>query len=230
MWEKWYLNSLGIPTYRIISPIFSKKNNVFLIETDTGKYVLKIYDLFGKKGFWREQKILSENKPPLVPLLVRSYKKEAILLSYIEGKRLFDLEISMITPMVLENLSEWFYRFHKENPGYIRGDSIPQNFIHTTEKSIIGIDFEEAKRGDIFIDIAEFAAFILAWKKHPWEERKRIAHTFVFFWGNSSKYRFPVFFKDYLLKFFRKFYHFRKDENIITLMDNIDELVQLLKY
>ncbi len=206
----------------------SKKNSVYLIKKGKDAQILKIYKLFGKRGFYKEKKALSVNSPPLVPKIIKSYKKEALLIEYIEGKRVYDLPNEGFTPGLMEKISEWFYRFHMRNPGYIRGDAIPQNFILTPEEKIIGIDFEEAKRGDIHIDIAEFTAFILAWRKFEQEEAQKIAKYFLMHWKKKTGYNTEALIKGYLVKFFRKFYYFRRDETLLDYIENIDRITNHL--
>ncbi len=195
----------------------SKKNSVYLVKTKDKLYILKIYKLFGKRGFYRENFILKKDSDILIPRVINTYKKEALLEEYIEGQRLYDLNIEKFTPSLINKLTKWFYSFHRQLPGYVRGDSIPQNFILKNGGEIVGIDFEEAKRGDINIDIAEFAAFILAWKKIPQEKRLNIAHTFLIIWGEKTGYDLTPIYNIYLPKFFRKFYFFRKDSYLLEL-------------
>ncbi len=216
-----YLNFFALKGPYSLIP--SKKNNVYLIDN---RYILKIYGLFGKKGYTREINILSKSSPPLVPTLYGSYKKEAILLEHINGKRLFDIEEDLFTYEVLDKLILWFKTFSKKIPGYIRGDSIPQNFILKDNGDIIGIDFEEARKGDILIDIAEFASFLIAWKKLSEKKRVDLALYFIRKWQEISHYDTTLTLKRYIVKFFRKFYFFRKDSSILKYIENIDLLIK----
>ena len=222
-----YLKYFGINPEEL-SLLPSKKNSVYLIKRGKDSYILKIYKLFGKKGFYREKWVISKNRPPLVPKIIDSYKKEVLLLEYIKGERIYDLPNSKFTPDLMENITEWFYKFHKENPGYIRGDAIPQNLILTKKGDIVGIDFEEARKGDINIDIAEFTAFILAWKRFEKKEAKKIAKESLSLWRKKTGYNIQPLIKDYLIKFFRKFYYFRKDKSLLDYIKNIDPLTTYL--
>ncbi len=216
-----YLNFFDLRGSHSLIP--SKKNNVYLIDN---RYILKIYSLFGKRGYTREVNILRKNSSPLVPTLYGSYKKEAVLLEYINGNRLFDIEEELFTHEVLDRLILWFEAFSRKNPGYIRGDSIPQNFILKDDGGIVGIDFEEAKRGDILIDIAEFSAFLIAWKKLHEKKRVELALYFIRKWQKISHYDIHPAIKRYMIKFFRKFYFFRKDPALLTYIEDIDLLIK----
>lgn len=223
-----YLEKFNIDNVKTVSLIPSKKNSVYLIKTAQKDYILKVYKLFGQKGFKREMNILRKVSPPLIPLVFASYKREAILIEYIEGKRIFDLQKEELTTKIIDRLIQWFYKFHLSLPGYIRGDSIPQNFIIKKDGSILGIDFEEAKRGDILLDIVEFSAFLLAWKRLKYEQRKDLAGYLISSWQRLMPYDIKPFLTIYFTKFFRKFYFFRKDKTILDFIQNIDEIVEIM--
>lgn len=181
----------------------------------------------GKKAFYRERNIFEIEVPHLYPHLLGTYKKEWTLISYIEGKTLFDISTALNID-IMKKLANWFLEFEKVHPGYIRGDAIPQNFILTEDKHIYGIDFEEAHKGDPLLDIAEFVAFLIAWKKLPQDKADILSSYFIQTYqkGKQENIKAPLI--KYLHKFFKKFYHFRKKTDLLLMAENTNLIVDNL--
>ena len=156
-----------------------------------------------------------------------TYKKEWALISYIEGETLFDIGTALDIN-IIKNLANWFLEFEKIHPGSVRGDAIPQNFLFAKNKHIYGIDFEETHKGDPLLDIAEFVAFLIAWKRLPQDKADMLSSYFIQTYQNGKQENIKEPLIKYLHKFFRKFYHFRKKNDLLLMAENTKLIVDNL--
>ncbi|MHA1769727.1 MAG: RIO1 family regulatory kinase/ATPase domain-containing protein [Candidatus Thorarchaeota archaeon] len=145
----------------LVSRMRSRKNIVLHLrvqsETEISDLVAKLFVL---DTFRTEVDILqkSYNEGLRVPKMIGS-DEGVILMDYIPGIPLVD-EVNLTFDIsAIEELAEWYYRFHTIH-GLIKGDPRLRNFI-ITARGLYGVDFEEAKPGHWLLDIAGVCASLL---------------------------------------------------------------------
>jgi Ser/Thr protein kinase RdoA (MazF antagonist) len=148
----------------------SKKNRVFMSAVEGETYVVKVY-----RGEWRERASLeygiltdctSRGIPVPRPL---SLLPGVIVMAPVEGRIAGDVfdGLSALCPpngigseheRLADLLARWLARFHAAfDFGLARGDTILRNFIVTDQRAV-GLDFEEAIRGDTLSDLGQLCA------------------------------------------------------------------------
>lgn len=160
----------GIGECIIEKKFYSKKNNVYLVRTSSGRYVIKEY--MENSSAEREEgiyKILISNGVP-VPNLVYWFR-DYIIMEYIEGRTLLDELCAAEEGLnsidaLLSNFTIWLKRFYsvtRDAYGFqmIMGDVNLRNFIVKDE--FYGIDFEEFHRGNIEEDAGRICAFLISY-------------------------------------------------------------------
>ncbi|MEW5748327.1 MAG: phosphotransferase [Candidatus Thermoplasmatota archaeon] len=152
-------------------PMFqSKKNRVFRSTVAGESYVVKVY-----RGEWRERAAVEHGilvacrdrgVPVPEPLALLP---GVIVMAPVEGRiagDVFDCLFAACRGDVLgseqERLADllvrWLASFHEAfGYGLARGDTILRNFI-VTERGAVGLDFEEAARGDTLSDLGQLCA------------------------------------------------------------------------
>jgi len=173
---------------KIISQFSSKKNLVGIINIHNKTQVVKWFEPYTKKQLLIEQQqLFLLSKKNLAPKLYEIDKKNhVIFMEYIQGINLCEMinnpQIHIaIKEFALFHLAHWFLNFHTllsiDKSGMIHGDAHLKNFIMNT--SIIGLDFEESKRGRPYQDIASICASILTTDPMFTEEKIKLSHYFV---------------------------------------------------
>lgn len=152
-------------------PFFlSKKNRVFRSSVEGKPYVVKVY-----RGEWRERAALEysilqdcRRKGVPVPAPV-SLLEGAIVMAPVDGPVAGDAFDGLIVPpsrlgltseleRLADSLARWLAGFHIAfDFKMARGDAILRNFIITDQESV-GLDFEEAVRGDTLLDLGQLCA------------------------------------------------------------------------
>ena len=140
----------------------SKRNRVWIVETDVRPVVLK-RSLCGRaeKEF---ASLMSARKAGLdvpFPLLLSD---DHIVMEYIPGERCDALVNYLFSSKAAENLAKWLARFH-EHMGdggmpVIMADAELSNFMVWDDK-VYGFDLEDASEGDPLDDIGKLLASIL---------------------------------------------------------------------
>lgn len=149
---------------------YSKKNNVYLVRTQTGRYVIKKYSAHNSSA--REEYMLKtlKGRGVSIPELIYSCE-DYIILEYIDGSTLLD-EFSSAEKnhTNIDGLAfrfiVWlksFYHGVKDANGFqtIIGDVNFRNFI--TNDKFYGIDFEDCRRGDIEEDAGRICAYFICY-------------------------------------------------------------------
>lgn len=155
-------------------PFFlSKKNRVFRSVVDGRPYVVKVY-----RGEWRSRAsvefgVLEECSSKGVPVPTPLALLEgAIVMSPVDGPTAGDLFDTLIVPpsrltltseleRLADSLARWLSLFHAAFDFEMsRGDTILRNFI-VTDHGSVGLDFEEAARGDFLPDLGQLCASAL---------------------------------------------------------------------
>jgi len=173
---------------KFISQFPSKKNLVGLVNIHNKTQVVKWFQPCAKKQFLIEQHQLSLlSKKNLSPQLYEIDNKHYIIfMEHIQGKNLCEMindpHIHILKKeQALFHLVHWFLKFHtllSNDKGYIiHGDAHLKNFIINT--SIIGLDFEESKRGSPYQDIASLCVSILATDPMFTDEKIKLSHYIV---------------------------------------------------
>jgi Ser/Thr protein kinase RdoA (MazF antagonist) len=148
----------------------SKKNRVFMSAVAGRPYVVKVY-----RGEWRERAsieygILADCDEKGIPVpKPLALLPGVIVMAPVEGRiagEVFDC-LSALSPggvigseheRLADQLARWLARFHAAfDFGLARGDTILRNFIVTDQRAV-GLDFEEAARGDTLPDLGQLCA------------------------------------------------------------------------
>lgn len=151
----------------------SKKNRVFKSSVDGESYVVKVY-----RGEWRERaaaefKVLQDCRAKGVPVPAPMVLLEgAVVMAPVDGQVVGDVfDGLLVTPSagdltseqerLADSLARWLAGFHAAfDFGLARGDTILRNFI-MSEQGVVGLDFEEAVRGDTLPDIGQLCASVM---------------------------------------------------------------------
>lgn len=154
--------------FRLLRPIKSKKNRVYLVESGGQLFVLKLYRAPHHLRASLEHRVLRKTfrEGPAVPQPLAFVDKKALLMEYIPGRNLCDLLNRRCLPEYADKLARWFSSFHRcfKRPGgktLLRGDSNLRNFMIGKEGVLYGVDFEEAAPGDPVRDMGQICASIL---------------------------------------------------------------------
>lgn len=153
---------------RLLHRFKSRKNRIYLVESEEGRYVLKLYRAPHHLCSGVEYRVLrkAHRKRTAVPQPLAFAGGRALLMEYIPGENLCDLLNRHCLPEYADQLAQWFGSFHQlfEEPGgttLLRGDSNLRNFLIHRAGGLYGIDLEEAERGDPARDIGQICASIL---------------------------------------------------------------------
>ncbi len=142
----------------------SRRNNVSLIQTDAGRFVIKTF--WEEGAFQKELHIYSLLQDKDVPCakVIRADNK-TLMLSELPGQTLVDcLEEQEQTGIpvwdVWEKLVRWLVAFQRQT-GFVMTDVNLRNFLYDEKSKILyGLDFEECSAGSMIISAASVAAFI----------------------------------------------------------------------
>lgn len=154
-------------------PFQSKKNRVFLSTVGGRRYAVKVF-----RGEWRERAAVEYGV--LADCTARGVKvpeplallEGVIVMAAIDGPVAGDVfdalcasgegrKIGSEQERLADMLARWLARFHTAfGFGLARGDTILRNFI-VTEDDVVGLDFEEAGRGDTLSDLGQMCASAL---------------------------------------------------------------------
>ena len=166
--------SLDILEEGLTGPPFpSKKNRVFLSTVDGRRYAVKVF-----RGEWRER--ASVEYGVLLDCAARGVKvpepmalfEGVIVMAPVDGPVASDVfdslcasgrgrDIGSEQERLADMLARWLAQFHMAfGFGLARGDTILRNFI-VTEDDVVGLDFEEAARGDTISDLGQICASAL---------------------------------------------------------------------
>lgn len=140
----------------------SKKNRVWIVETDVRPVVVKRF-LAGGCGNEFEMLVRTRTEGLNAPFpLARS--GDYLVSEYISGETCDVLINHMFSTIAAEGIGSWLARFHSElrdeDRSWIMSDAVPSNFI-LSGGGIFGLDLEESVVGDPFEDIGKMAASIL---------------------------------------------------------------------
>jgi Ser/Thr protein kinase RdoA (MazF antagonist) len=154
--------------FRLLHRLKSKKNRVYLVENDAGRFVLKLYRAPHHRRSAVEHRVLQEafQKGVAVPQPLAFIEKKALLMEYIPGENLCDLLNRRCLAEYADKLAGWYAAFHCcfSQPGgrtLVRGDSNLRNFVLRQDGTLYGVDFEEAAWGNPAQDIGQICASIL---------------------------------------------------------------------
>lgn len=146
----------------------SRRNKVSLMQTDAGRFVIKIFSEEGP--FQKELHIYSLLQDTDIPCakVIRAENK-TLVLSELPGQTLVDcLEEQEQTGLpvwdIWEKLVEWLTAFHRQT-GFVMTDVNLRNFLYDKKSKILyGLDFEECSADNMIIPLASVAAFIRTYK------------------------------------------------------------------
>lgn len=142
----------------------SRRNNVSLMQTDAGRFVIKTF--LEEGSFQKELHIyrLLQDKGMLCAKVIRADNK-TLVLSELPGQTLVDCleeqeQIGLPVWDVWEKLVTWLAAFQRQT-GFVMTDVNLRNFLYDEKTKILyGLDFEECGVGSMVIPAASVAAFI----------------------------------------------------------------------
>lgn len=150
----------------------SRKNRVFRTSYDGREYVVKVF-----RGEWRERApvefgVLTDCRERGLPApLPVALLEDAIVMEPVGGEPAADLFDRLFTsgpsPLtegqkgLAESIIAWLSRFHSAFDFKLaRGDTILRNFM-LSPGVVVGLDFEEALRGEVLVDLGQLCASAL---------------------------------------------------------------------
>ncbi|MHA3963748.1 MAG: BUD32 family EKC/KEOPS complex subunit [Candidatus Thorarchaeota archaeon SMTZ1-45] len=146
-----------------------------------------------------------------------------ILMTYIPG----DLFVTRINhtfdSYLVDQLALWYYQYHAIHE-MIKGDPRLRNFICTNE-GIVGLDFEESRKGHWMSDIGGVAASLLDTDPIDDIRKRKLAWRFLTSYlscrSESRCEETDSLFVDTIAKALKQTNHWRKDERIFALSEQI---------
>lgn len=174
---------------RFLHKFQSKKNNVYLVERNSRRCILKLY----ANGRWETEyntlrSAYGRGIPVPRPVEMRD---GAILMEYIEGKTINDLIDNGLVPELILGTASWLAGFHlafyDNGTVLIKSDAIFKNFI--VSDRIYGIDFEMSRPGRPEEDVGEAISYLLDTNPMFTEEKFRLARSFIKVYEQESGIR-----------------------------------------
>ncbi len=166
---------------RVVKRCPSKRNDVYLVEGDAGRFVLKTYSQNSEERFQRECEVLDilQNHGLAVPKVEEVFSP-CILMECLPGVTLLELslESSIVeTKKWLKKALDWTDAFHdimrkEKGEPWAKGDATMRNFLCHGE-TIYGVDFEEAAPGDPLEDLGDLLANVISTSQQNNEVPKR---------------------------------------------------------
>lgn len=220
---------------QVIQKYRSKKNEAYEIVGDGQEYILKIFSKQRKKYLLSEISVLSCAEQHLVPSMIEYDEKNSlVLLEKIFGKNLCDvLNDPSLEYKKKENivtlLANWFATFHKEflmngNETVIRGDAILRNFI-VSDKKIIGVDFEEARKTNPWEDIGEICTSILDTDPMFTKEKINLVKIFLKTYEDQVLWKFDKDISVLIIKYLQNHLRFRKEDTAKKMNDFTNTII-----
>ena len=164
----------------------SRKNDVYLVERDKKRMVLKLYR---NDRCQRELDALNAAIEAAIPVpRPIEIGEKALLLEYIPGLMVNDyLGTSRMEAMVL-GVADWLALFHRafyaDDTVRLKSDAIFKNFIASDR--IYGIDFELSGRGSPAVDVGEALAYFLSTYPMFVSDKFILSRSFIERYENGS--------------------------------------------
>ncbi len=160
----------------------SRKNRVFKVVIGGDTLVAKVFPPDGSDRACSEHEILQAcaERQIRVPRPVKLAGR-ALVMEYVAGRTASE---ALDAPgsdaeHVLRDVVDWLSGFHAaDSSGMCRGDCVLHNFLMTSE-GVVGIDFEEAHRGNPADDLGDVIASYLSMRPQFIEEKFAIAERVV---------------------------------------------------
>ncbi len=152
----------------IVEKFSSKRNHVYKVKIHTSSSavlaVMKKYEKENTRLLAVEYNNLNMLRRSGLSVPEVIYKDEgSLFLQHIEGILVNDLAESLDMGDWIDDLALWMSKLHQISAGafsMLKGDANLKNFIYGSNK-IYGLDFEEMKRGDGRMDLADLCFFML---------------------------------------------------------------------
>lgn len=166
----------------------SKRNHVYLIQSGTESFIVKVHKTSEKSYLESENVKLLRDKGVRVPRIL-GVSENILIEEFIEGKTIGDL-ISRADTTWTESLGKWFSEIHsikKQSKTLLKGDCNLKNFIFT-EKEIFGVDFEYIHYGNPYDDLGKLCFFIMdSNSQMSMNDKKHLIKRFLSAYEDHSK-------------------------------------------
>ncbi len=164
---------------QVLEKYKSRRNNVRLMETDAGRFVLKTFT--EEESYQKELHIYSllQDTDVTCARVIRVDNK-ALLLSELPGQTLVDCleeqeQAGFPVWDVWEKLVRWLVAFQRQT-GFVMTDVNLRNFLYDEKsKTLYGLDFEECSAGSMLVSAASVAAFIRTYQPENTPLKREIA-------------------------------------------------------
>ncbi len=185
---------------RVLCKYKSRRNNTYLIQSETDCYVSKRF--LTMEGFRRElevYKLLRDRGLPSAQ--VAAVLDMQLLLTKLPGSDLVDClerqERSQYPKWLLwEKLVDWQLRFH-EITGFVMTDVNLRNFLYDDQAKVLyGVDFEECTRGSLFESAAKTAAFIRTYDPENTPMKQNISKFVLQRFAQSCGFEMDLLFRE----------------------------------
>lgn len=164
---------------RVVRSFQSRRNDVRLLETNTGIVVQKHY--LQHRECYREQKVYRKLLRSDVPhAYVIGCGERWLRMTFLPGKNLVDIlneqeETGQIQWNIWEKLVQWLMMFHRAT-SLVMNDVNLRNFIYDpVTGTLYGVDFEECGEGSMTRMAALLAAFIRNYAPENTPVKRKIA-------------------------------------------------------
>lgn len=153
---------------RIVEKYQSRRNSAVLVQTDTGRAVVKTF--IEEEAFQRELQIYRLLRDKDLPCArVIEAGDRILMLSELPGKNLVDClaqqeETGIPVWEIWEKLAAWLAAFYRHT-GFVMTDVNLRNFLYDEKENMLyGLDFEECSTGNVITSAAGVAAFVRTYK------------------------------------------------------------------
>ncbi len=178
------LKQLELSQCSAVRSFFSRNNSVSLVRgrRDDSSDTEFIYKYYRGTDAWKEYAYLYLLAGLRVPGIL-AHGNKALCLEYIKGdtlqERLEKCEKKRVPfDPYIDRLITFLERYYAALPGHIYGDVNLRNFI-CAKNGLHGVDIEEARPGNTFVDIGKAAAYILASGKEETEYKQKAASYLI---------------------------------------------------
>jgi Ser/Thr protein kinase RdoA (MazF antagonist) len=155
----------ALESARVGQPFRSRKNRVFKVVIGGDTLVAKVFPPDGSDRARSEYATLQAcvERQVRVPHPVK-LEGRVLVMEYVTGRTAAEAVDSpgSDTEQILRDVVDWLSGFHAAtSSGMCRGDCVLHNFLMASE-GVVGIDFEEAHRGNLADDLGEVIASYLS--------------------------------------------------------------------